>query len=112
MEEKRKRKRYPIDITLTVESLYKQDNITIDSVNKNIEIIDISRSGIGFICTDDLPLDYYFNARLDVEDKKHIYSVIKIIRKSETEDGFNYGCEFVGLADVLSIIIEDYGENL
>ncbi len=112
MQEKRRQTRYPASITLTIESLYKQGNEKIDSIQENIEIINISRSGIGFVCDDDLPLDYYFNAKIDIEDKKHFYTVVKIIRKEEKNARFYYGSEFVGLADVLSIFVEDYGKNI
>ncbi len=112
MKEKRKRERYPIDISLTIESLYRQDNEKIEELNNEIEVINISRSGLGFISEHDLPLDYYFNAKIDVQKEKHFYTVVKIIRKEKMEEGYRYGCEFVGLADVLSIFVEEYGETI
>ncbi len=112
MKEKRKQKRYPIDISLRIESLYKQDNDRIDEIDEDIEITNISRSGIGFICEHDLPLDYYFNAKIEIEKEKHFYTVVKIIRKEKLDNDFNYGCEFVGLADVLSVFVEDYGQKV
>ncbi|MDO4773092.1 MAG: PilZ domain-containing protein [Bacillota bacterium] len=112
MQEKRRQIRYPANIRLTIESLYKQDNQRIDSINEDIEIVNISRSGIGFTCAEDMPLDYYFNAKIEIIGDKHFYTVVKLIRKDERENGFYYGSEFVGLADVLSIFVEEYGQSL
>lgn len=110
--EKRKQKRYPSDIKLTVESLYKQDYVEIENVNEDIELTDISRSGIGFSCTQEFPIGYYFNARIVFDEKRYFYSVIKLLRSEKTDGRYHYGCEFVGLADVLSIMVEDYGKEV
>ncbi len=112
MEEKRRQTRYPASIKLTVESLYKQGNQKIDSINESIEITNISRSGVGFVCEDDLPLDYYFNAKIEIGSERHFYTVVKIIRKEETDGVYHYGSEFVGLADVLSVFVEEYGHDI
>ncbi len=112
MKEKRKQTRYPASIKLTVESLYKQGNQRIDSINESIEITDISRSGIGFVCEDDLPIDYYFNAKIEIGSDRHFYTVVKIIRKTEKKGTYHYGSEFVGLADVLSVFVEEYGHDI
>lgn len=112
MQEKRKQKRYPFDITLKIESLYKQDNVKISKDVDDIVLSDISRSGIGFESSHDMPLDFYFNAKITFDENKYFYCVLKIIRREEKEGIFHYGCEFVGLADVLSIMVEDYGAEI
>lgn len=110
--EKRHFKRIPVDIKLTIEALYKQDHELIDSVNTDIDIVNISKSGIGFLTKSDLPLGYYFNARITMDEDKKFYSVIKIIRKQPTDEGqFLYGCEFVGLADILTLSIDEYDKE-
>lgn len=105
--ERRKFRRFPFKITLKIEELYKQDNEKIEDLNGIFQVVDLSRAGVGFLCNHDLPLDYYFNAKITIDDDKHFYSVVKIIRKSEDEDQFHYGCEFVGLADILSNLVDD-----
>lgn len=109
MRDQRKKMRYPTNIELTVETLYKQDYIEISNVNKDIVLTDISRSGLGFSCSYELPLNYYFNAKIKLDEKRYFHCVIKIIRRMQREGAYHYGCEFVGLADVLSIMIEEYG---
>lgn len=110
MYEKRRSKRLPVELKLVISSLFKQDNIKVENIHEPIEVIDISRNGIGFLSKSDLPLDFYFNARLVLGDEdSKLYCVVKIIRKVTQKDGqYNYGCEFIGMAPVLSYIFDDY----
>ncbi len=111
MEERRKFKRYPTHISIRIESLFKQDYDKIDDVNEDIEVVDVSKSGIGFESKHILPLNYYFNAKIIFDEDKYFYSVLKIIRIIKVEDdAFHYGCEFIGLADILSNSVEEYGD--
>ncbi len=113
MEERRKFKRYPTHITIKIESLFKQDYDKIDNVNEDIEVVDVSKSGIGFNSKHILPLNYYFNAKIIFDKERYFYSVLKIIRIIKLEErAFHYGCEFIGLADILSQSVEEYGDLL
>lgn len=110
MEEKRRDKRMPIRLELSLSSLFKQDNVKAEVADAPIHVVDISRGGIGFESTSILPIGYYFNAKLELGEKDSVlYTVVKIIRSAEGEDGkINYGCEFVGLAPVLGYIFDEY----
>lgn len=108
MADKRQFRRIRISLNLTVSSLFAQNNdkIIIDSP---IMVTDISKSGIGFISKCILPMDYYFNASLNIsDDNSTLYCVVKIIRCEALEDDeYSYGCEFVGMAPVLDYIFDD-----
>lgn len=108
MDERRKAKRIDFKLHLVVDSLYKQDHVELKNIESEIEILDISRSGIGFVSEADMPMDFYFNAHIVLDEDKRFFGVLKIIRKTDLEDGFNYGCEFIGLADILSNVIDEY----
>ncbi len=111
MEERRKFKRYPTHISIKIESLFKQDYDKIDDVNEDIEVVDVSKAGVGFNSKHILPLNYYFNAKIIFDETKYFYSVLKIIRIIKAEqESFHYGCEFVGLADILASSVEEYGD--
>lgn len=114
MEEKRKNKRLPIALELSVSSLFKQDNVKVDVKEAPIAVTDISKGGIRFECKSILPIGYYFNAKLEMGNKESVlYTVVKIIRSSEGEEGrIVYGCEFVGLAPVLGYIFDEYESKL
>lgn len=108
MYEQRRSRRMPIRLKLTVSSLFKQDNIQVKDLDAEIEVIDISRTGIGFISKSVFPIGYFFNATLQLgEEDQTLFSVVKIIRSRELEDGkFNYGCQFVGMASIFSDVFD------
>ncbi|HYF84733.1 MAG TPA: PilZ domain-containing protein [Clostridia bacterium] len=112
MEERRKHDRLPLTLELTISSLFRQDYELIPNINEGIKVNNISKSGIGFICGHELPLDYYFDAKIQLTPDKYFYAVLKIVRIDKTEVGYNVGCEFVGLADILSMRVDLYGEEL
>jgi hypothetical protein len=80
MQERRKNRRLPITLEIDIDKLFKQDNEIIHDINESIEVINISKTGIGFVCKDELPLDYYFNAKIEFDQLRYFYCVLKIIR--------------------------------
>lgn len=113
MEEKRRAKRMPIKLSLEISNLYKQDCVRVININAPIEVLNISRSGLGFSSESKLPLGYYFNASINLGTKETLQCVIKIIRSQPIDDKLTmYGCEFVGMAEILSFIFEAYDYRL
>jgi hypothetical protein len=114
MEERRRSKRMPVSLSLEILNLYKQDNVRVENIHAPIEVVNISKSGMGFITDSILPLGYYFNANIDLlNNEETIRGVIKIIRSQSLEDGkIMYGCEFVGMADILSYIFDEYDKRI
>jgi hypothetical protein len=112
MEERRKFPRFPLKLELMISSLFKQDYELIPDINENIEVKDISKNGIGFNCKHELPLNYYFDAKIQLSDDKFFCAVLKIVRLEQLENGYFVGCEFVGLADILSMRVDRYANEL
>lgn len=113
VEEKRRSKRMPIQLSLEISDLYKQDYVHVINLNAPIEVTNISKTGIGFNSESMLPLGYYFNASINLGDKETLHSVVKIIRSQPIDDRLTmYGCEFVGMAEVLSFIFDAYDYKL
>lgn len=113
--EKRRHKRIKADLKLNVSSLFKQNNVLINNIDSPINVINVSKSGIGFEAKSILPVDFYFNAALQLGHEEDIlYCVIKIIRCQPIEDSdmFAYGCEFVGMAPVLEYIFDEYEKEV
>lgn len=109
-QEKRRAKRVPIDLRLKISNLFRQDNEMVQDVQAPIEVVNISKSGVGFLSSATLPLGYYFNARLRLNERSEsdFYCVVKIIREQKREDGMNlYGCEFIGVPSILEYIFEE-----
>jgi hypothetical protein len=113
MLEKRRSKRLPVHLHLEISSLFNQDNGLVKIATTPIEVIDVSRTGIGFKTESVLPIDFYFNAclKFGAEDSK-LYCVVKILR-SEFIGGNTtiYGCEFVGLAPIFEDIFDRLEEE-
>jgi hypothetical protein len=113
VDEKRKAKRMPIHLFLEISDLYRQDYVNVVNINAPIEVINISMSGIGFRSESTLPIGYYFNASINLGDRETLHCVIKIIRSQSIDDKLTmYGCEFVGMAEVLSFVFEAYDDRL
>ena len=105
MQEKRKNVRLPIKLKLEVSNLFKQDGV---------KVFDISKAGIGFMSLSKLPVNYYFNATIEFENREEvILSVVKILYVTPIGNaGYRYGCEFVGLPSMYDYIFEEYAQNL
>ena len=114
MQEKRRSKRLPIQLELVVSKLFRQEAAETIETDAPIQVVDVSKLGIGFVTTNDLPINYYFNARLELGSSENsLYCVVQIIRKTPKEDGSQlYGCEFVGLAPVLGGVFDEYERML
>lgn len=112
MRERRRNHRLSYNAVIDIDQVYNQDQVLKEARSFPIEIVDISKGGVGFIAKDDLPLHYYFNAKLDLGNGKQFYSVLKIIRKRVEDGNFVYGCEFTGLADVLSLYIDEFEQEV
>jgi c-di-GMP-binding flagellar brake protein YcgR len=112
MKERRKYKRLPIKLELKISSLFNQENTLIPDTSESINVVNISKAGIGFTCAHELPLNYYFDTKIQLTEDKYFCAVLKIIRMEKHEEGYFLGCEFVGLADILSMRIDLYGEEL
>lgn len=108
--EKRRCKRVPVSMALEISTLFKQDNVKVGNVDAPIEIINISKTGIGFVTKSVLPIGYYFNSRIQLGDEdSKFYCVVRIVRREvKTETEFIYGCEFIGLAPVFEHIFDEY----
>ena len=114
MYEKRRSKRLPVKLELEISSLFKQDNVFVNNINAPIEVINVSKTGIGFKTTSILPLDFYFNAKLELGDAtRALYTVVRIVRSELCDDHQTiYGCEFEGMAPALTYIFDEYEKEL
>lgn len=110
---RRKYKRLPIELHLSVDEVFKQDYVVIKDLNAAVLVFDISRNGLGFISEASLPLGYYFRGRINLGDNDFFYVVIQIIRAHISENNHKvYGAEFVGLAPFLADKVDKYENKL
>lgn len=112
MIEMRREKRWPAKLELEITTLFKQDNVKVENLNAPIEVIDVSKAGIGFRTKSTLPIGYYFNAKLVLAGSDSMNCVVRIIRQQKRDDYFVYGCEIVGTASIMDYVINDYAASL
>jgi hypothetical protein len=112
MEERRKSERLPLKLELNISSLFKQDYEQIPDINESIEVKDISKTGIGLICRHELPMNYYFDAKIQLTSDKYFFAVLKKVRLEKLEEGYSVGCEFIGLADILGMRVDMYKNEI
>ena len=108
MIEMRREKRWPAQLHLEISSLFKQDNVKVENINAPIEVIDVSKAGIGFKTES----GYYFNARLELGGDSALNCVVRILRQQDKGDYFVYGCEIVGAAAIMDYVVNDYAATL
>ena len=101
MIEMRREKRWPAKLNLEISNLFKQDHVKVENINAPIEVIDVSKAGIGFRSASVLPMGYYFNARLTLAENDSLNCVVRIIRQQKSGDDYIYGCEIVGTASIM-----------
>jgi len=112
-KDRRRYKRLPIELSLEVDEVFKQDNIVIKNLGASISVFDISRNGMGFISEASLPIGYYFRGKINLGSGDFFYVVIQIVRAAIIENNLKvYGTEFVGLAPFLADKVDKYEKNL
>jgi len=95
MDERRRRKRTDLDAHLTIK---KMDGSSIEE--HGIDVTDVSISGIGFMCADELELGSIYEGTLTIWTKEKIKVFLDVVRRVDKEDGINYGAHFVGMPDL------------
>ena len=107
MEEKRKHKRLDLYVDVQLERLDEEGVTTLKYVQ--VDVTDISRSGIGFNAKAKLNIGTYYNTKIQIWTKEVVDAVIEIVRR-EDEDGkgFHYGAVFIGMTDTDALKIDIY----
>lgn len=103
MDEKRKSKRIPLEANLAMNRV---DSGRSEMVP--IQIIDVSKSGIGFECARELEMNSVYEIELVLWTKEKINCFINIIRCDFNGSKRIYGATFVGLTEKDSCKIDIY----
>ena len=105
MEERRKSKRLELESKIIIKSL----NNPGEQHEAIIDIMDASKSGVGFNCDLPLTIGTIYEAYLTIWTKEVLHTFIEIVRIEKKGDTFNYGATFVGMPgmDVSRISIYD-----
>ena len=106
MEERRRSRRLELNTTLSLKNL-----TNAQGTKANVEVTDVSKSGIGFTSTVKLEIGSIHEAELVIWTKEWIHTFLEIVRieKKDDSEEIYYGAYFVGmpLQDVSKIGIYD-----
>ena len=101
--ERRKSKRMHMDSKLVIKRL---DGGSAEEVS--IEISDVSKTGVGFICKTPLLIGTVYESYLTIWTKEVLHAFLQIVRIELKEDMYYYGASFVGMPEMDAARIETY----
>ena len=109
MEERRRANRRKLVSKLVVKRLDRSEEEEVE-----IEIVDVSKSGIGFRCEQLLGIGSVYEGFLRIWTQEVIHAFLEIVRIEKKEDGFHYGAIFIGMpaSDASRIEVYDTVESL
>lgn len=113
MQERRRAQRIAVSLPLELMRFYDEENCHLEQSEEPIEIVNISKLGMGIETTLLLPVGAYIHARIHLRNQDVIPCTIQIVRSQPLgEDLMMYGCEFVGIPTILSYILDEFIERL
>ena len=96
MEERRKNRRIELGSRILVKRL----DIKEDAEEIAIDILDVSKTGVGFTCETLLTIGAVYEAYMTIWTKEVIHAFIEIVRITKKDGIFEYGGIFVGMPEV------------
>lgn len=103
MVERRKNKRTPLASRLIIKRLDGNEKQELA-----IDILDVSKSGVGFSCMEPLTIGAVYESYLTIWTKEVLHAFLQIVRIEMKEQGYVYGASFVGLPEMDASRIEVY----
>jgi len=103
MEERRKAKRTGMLSRLVIQKVEGRAG-----QEATIDVVDLSKSGVGFTCQEPLQIGEVYEAYLTIWTKEVIHAFLRIVRIEMKEKNFGYGAVFVGMPVMESSRIETY----
>ena len=103
MEERRRNKRMELKSTLTVKRLDGNEASLID-----IDIIDVSKTGVGFSCKTALEIGAVYESDLRIWTQEVLHAFLEIVRIEKRGNEFIYGAIFIGMPEMDTARIETY----
>lgn len=103
MEERRKSKRTQLQSKIVVKRLDSGVQEELD-----IDVVDVSKSGVGFNCSTPLTIGAVYEAYLTIWTKEVLHAILEIVRIEKKDNTIAYGAIFVGMPEMDASRIEVY----
>lgn len=106
MEEKRNGRRMELSARLLIKNM---NNTSGQEEEVEIKVLDVSKSGVGFICDTPLEIGAVYEAFLKIWTEEVIHAFLKVVRIEQTADEkYVCGTIFIGLPEMNAARIEVY----
>ncbi len=102
-QDRRKNRRTDLDSKLVIKRLDGHNGSQV-----TINIVDVSKKGIGFECAEPLQIGEVYEAYLTIWTKEVIHAFLQIVRIELRPGGYGYGAIFIGMPEMDSARIEVY----
>lgn len=73
-----------------------------------VEIVDVSKTGVGFNCSEPLQIGEVYESYLTLWTKEVLHALLQVVRIELTKDGYSYGAIFIGMSEMDAARIEVY----
>ena len=103
MEDRRKSKRTELHSRLMIKRLDSSEQKEV-----MIDINDVSKTGVGFVCTEVLSIGNVYESYLTIWTKEIIHAFLRIVRIEMIDGEFHYGAVFIGMPEMDAARIETY----
>ena len=100
MEERRRNKRIGLSSKLLIKRLDGEDA----AKEVDIDVVDVSKTGVGFLCSEALESGAVYEASLTIWTKEVIHAFIE----KKDYNIFSYGYIFIGMSEIEASRIETY----
>lgn len=111
MEERRKNRR----LALSSKLLIKRLDTDQPPKEVNIDVSDVSKTGVGFTCSEALEIGAVYEVFLTLWTKEVLHCFLQIVRiELKEENQYSYGSIFIGMSEAEASRIETYStiENM
>lgn len=95
MEERRKSKRSELKSSIVIKRLDTKEDAEV-----GIEILDVSKTGVGFSCNQVLNIGAVYESFLTIWTKEVLHAFLEIRRIEKTGESYNYGAVFIGMPEL------------
>ena len=110
MEERRRNKRMELSAKLLIKRMDRSGYSEEINQEVNIEIHDVSKTGVGFQCDAGLQVGAVYECFLTIWTKEVLHCFLEIVRVDPGENGmYIYGAIFIGMSEIDASRIETYG---
>lgn len=103
MEERRKNTRMELTSSLSVKRLDGGSEQQVD-----IEIIDVSKTGVGFTCSIPLEIGAVYESNLRIWTQEILHAFLEIVRIEKQGNKYIYGAIFIGMPEMDTARIATY----